>query len=56
MKYYAFDYGGVVSPLGDFGDYDCALEVAEDLDPEGVMFLMTAEEILEIANKIKEEK
>ena len=55
MKYYAFDYGGRVYPLGDCGDYDSALEVAEDIDPLGFAFLMTGPEILEIADKIKED-
>ena len=53
MRYYAFEHNGGCWSLGDCGDALAANEIAEDLGMDYV-FVMSADEILEIADKIRE--
>lgn len=56
MEWLAFDYGGKAYALGDCGDYDAAVEVADDcLTPEDGKiggsqwaFILSVQELKEI--------
>jgi|TARA_R100001224_G_C3952653_1_gene126268 hypothetical protein len=54
MNWYAFDYGGQCFPLGNCGDYDVAEEIADDTIGDAWVFLMTAQDIINLALKVKE--
>ena len=54
MNWYAFDYLGQCLPLGNCGDNQVATEIADDAIGEDWAFIMTAQEIIEIALKVKE--
>ncbi len=54
MDYYAFDFGGGCFPIGDCGDYEVAEEIANDTMLNEWIFLYTKEDIIDLADKIKE--
>jgi len=54
MNWFAFDYLGQCLPLGNCGDYQIATEIADDTIGEDWAFIMTAQEIKDLATKVKE--
>tara|TARA_R100001163_G_C4907386_1_gene93244 strand:- start:198 stop:383 length:186 start_codon:yes stop_codon:yes gene_type:complete len=53
MNWYAFDYLGQCLPLGNCGDYQVATEIADDAIGEDWAFIMTAQEIIDLALKVR---
>jgi hypothetical protein len=53
QNWYAFDAYGHCVKLGNFGDYDAAFNCAEETLYDEWMFLMPANELLEIADIVR---
>ena len=52
MIYYAFTHSGGVYPLGDCSDGMAASEIAEDTMPDDYVFVMSADEIVDLADAV----
>jgi len=56
QNWYAFDTHGRCMKLGNFGDFDAAFKCAEETLYDDWMFLMSANEFLEIADIIRKDQ